>query len=294
MRSAVVIARQRAEEEAARLRDAENANKPTKPGELDTNDKLEKSIRVETEGAIFDCGKVYLKGNPLQTTKEIICPECRLPRLLYPTTGVGARPPPDPDREYCQRHPLIVKPGYDVHGNPFATDKPNTKKKKQSTNTTSNTPVSSPPSTPDASMGGSFKQPVPEKASSFPTVKCPNCPRYFVVTRVAQHLDRCLGLSGRNAGRNKTPQESSSAPNTSHAKRPRPAGEDEIPPTLPKKKKSNTPKKLSNKKLPLPSKLKNETTVDMAVGESAESIKIASDHGGIKKESNGIEVSLKN
>ncbi|KAL2001943.1 hypothetical protein VTN02DRAFT_959 [Thermoascus thermophilus] len=274
MRSAVVIARQKAEEEAARLREegSATANSATKPGEAGFEEKLE-DIRVETEGAIFDGGKIYLKGNPLQTTKEIICPDCRLPRLLYPTTGAGARPPPDPYREYCQKHPLIIKPGHDVHGNPFATDKLNPKKKKHNT---SNTPLSSPPTTPDAS--GSFKQAAPEKVS-FPTVKCPNCPRYFVVTRVAQHLDRCLGLSGRQASRNRTPQDSAaSTPNPAPPKRPRP--DDEGPQGLTKKKKPNTPKKLANKKPPPPSKLKNGTTPGLASAtESGES--------EIKKEPNG-------
>lgn len=277
MRSAVVIARQKAEEEAARLREEGAANGTAKPGEAGSEDQLA-GIRVETEGAVFDGGKVYLKGNPLQTTKEIICPDCRLPRLLYPTTGVGARPPPDPYRQYCQKHPLIIKPGHDVHGNPFATDKLNPKKKKQ--NTTSNTPGSSPPSTPDASA--SFKQSAPEKVS-FPTVKCPNCPRYFVVTRVAQHLDRCLGLSGRQASRNRTPQDSAaSTPNPAPPKRPRP-GDDEGGPGLPKKKKPNTPKKLAGKKPPPPSKLKNGTTPDLAA--AAESA--TSGDGEIKMESNG-------
>lgn len=287
MRSAVVIARQKAEEEAARIRDMEGLSKATKPGETDPNENLEKDIRVETEGAIFDRGQVYLKGNPLKTTKEIVCPGCRLPRLLYPTTGVGARPPPDPDREYCQKRPLIIKPGHDVHGNPFATDKLNSKKKKQSTNTNSNTPVSSPPSTPDASVSGSFKQTVPEKVS-FPTVKCPNCPRYFVVTRVAQHLDRCMGLSGRNTGRTKTPQDSGGVPGSTQLKRPRPSAEDDVVSVIHKKKKSNNPKKLSGKKPPPPSKLKNGTTLDMTVEESAEPNKVTSNDIDTKREANGV------
>lgn len=287
MRSAVVIARQKAEEEAARIRDMEGLSKATKPGETDPNENLEKDIRVETEGAIFDRGQVYLKGNPLKTTKEIVCPGCRLPRLLYPTTGVGARPPPDPDREYCQKRPLIIKPGHDVHGNPFATDKLNSKKKKQSTNTNSNTPVSSPPSTPDASVSGSFKQTVPEKVS-FPTVKCPNCPRYFVVTRVAQHLDRCMGLSGRNTGRTKTPQDSGGVPGSTQLKRPRPSAEDDVVSVIHKKKKSNNPKKLSGKKPPPPSKLKNGTTLDMTVEESAEPNKVTFNDIDTKREANGV------
>lgn len=171
MRSAVVVARQKAEEEVARRRE-DAGGKAT--GSVDSEDL--KGIRVETDGAVFEDGKVFLKGNPLQTTKEIICPDCRLPRLLYPVTGVGARPPPDPYREYCQNQPLITKPGHDVHGNPFATDKLNPKKKKQTN--ASNTPASSPPTTPDSSFNKT------QEKVSYPTVKCPNCPRYFVVTRV--------------------------------------------------------------------------------------------------------------
>jgi hypothetical protein len=281
MRSAVVIARQKAEEEMARIRESEGA-KVSKPGDAESTDDPENNIRVETEGAIFDGGKVYLKGNPLVTTKEIICPQCRLPRLLYPTTGIGARPPPDPYREYCQKHPPVVKPGHDVHGNPFATDKLNPKKKKQSTNTSSNTPGSSPPSTPDVSVSGSFKHTAPEKVS-FPTVKCPNCPRYFVVTRVAQHLDRCLGLSGRNAGRNRTPQESASNASNHSAPPKRPRPDDDLALTSHKKKKPNTPKKLSGQKPSAPSKLKNGTTLDMAAAESAEL-----DDAEVKLETNGV------
>jgi len=287
MRSAVIVARQKAEEEMVRIRENEGGNKVTKPGDAESADDLETKIRVETDGAIFDGGKVYLKGNPFVTTKEIICPHCRLPQLLYPTTGVGARPPPDPYREYCQKHPLIVKPGHDVHGNPFATDKLNPKKKKQPTNTNSNTPVSSPPSTPDVSVSGSFKQTVPEKVS-FPTVKCPNCPRYFVVTRVAQHLDRCLGLSGRNAGRNRTPQENASNTSNTSAPPKRPRTDDDLVPTGQKKKKPNTPKKLTGQKPSAPSKLKNGTTPDMAAAESAEASKALSDDWDVKVETNGV------
>jgi hypothetical protein len=284
MRSAVVAARQKAEGEMARLRESDGANKVTKPGEAESGEKQETQIKVETDGAIFDAGKVYLKGNPLVTTKEIICPHCRLPRLLYPTTGAGARPPPNPYKEYCSKHPFIVKPGYDVNGNPFATDKPNSKKKKTN-NTSTNTPASSPPSTPDAS--GSFSQAAPEKVS-FPTVKCPNCTRYLVVTRVAQHLDRCMGFSGRGAGRNRTPQETTPV---ASAPPKRPLVDDDIALVSHKKKKPNTPKKLTGKKPTAPSKLKNGTTPDtMAASEAAESgdvSKAASDDGSIKVEANG-------
>ncbi|KAI9044903.1 transcriptional activator [Aspergillus affinis] len=277
MRSAVVVARQKAEDEAARRRE-ESGNKSANPLNSGDPDSEEfKDLRVETEAAIFEESKVYLKGNPLQTVKDIICPDCRLQRLLYPTTGVGARAPPDPYREYCTETPMINKPGHDIHGNPFATDKLNPKKKKQTTS--SNTPASSPPTTPD----GSFKHAAPEKIS-FPTVKCPQCPRYFVVTRVAQHMDRCMGLSGRQTSRNKTPMENgTSTPTSAPPKRPL---EDDAPsPALTKKKKLGAPKKLSGKKPPPApsSKLKNGLTPDMAAAADA----AASGDADIKSEANG-------
>jgi hypothetical protein len=97
-----------------------------------------------------------------------------------------------------------------------------------------------------------------------PTTKCPICPRYFIMTRLAQHLDRCLNLSGRGAGmRNKTPTDSGASNGnspTSSAKRSY-ADDDEGSPSPTKKKKLNGPKKGSSNK-PGPSKLKQSFTVE--------------------------------
>ena len=62
--------------------------------------------KIETDGAIWQNGEVTLKGNPLQTTKQFLCPNCGLPRLLYPTEGKGARVP-EPGVEYCKKRPFI-------------------------------------------------------------------------------------------------------------------------------------------------------------------------------------------
>lgn len=271
MRSAVVIARQKAEEEAAKNREEAGAkgSGSVKPYGPEAEEQSVKEVRVETDAAVFENGKAYLKGNPMQTTKEIICPECRLPRLLYPVTGVGARAIPDPDREYCSQQPLIRKPGHDVHGNLFATDKVNSKKKNKH-----NTPTSSPPADGQAA---------PE-APGFPTTKCLNCPRYFVVSRVQQHMDRCMGYSGRNATRNRgsdTGSGSTPTPSTSTTAAPkRPLVDDEATPsTLTKKKKLNAPKKLT-KPPAASSKLKNGLTAD----DLAET---ASGDADIKSEANG-------
>src|SRR2546423_783565 len=71
-----------------------------------------------TPAATWESGKVYLKGNPLQTTPEILCPHCKLPRLMYPISGKGAQTP-DLTKEYCMLYPWVQRPGHDVYGNPF-------------------------------------------------------------------------------------------------------------------------------------------------------------------------------
>src|ERR1700743_3223814 len=73
------------------------------------------NIKVETPGAIYDNGKTLLRGNPLQTTAEVICPHCRLPRLLYPIAGKGSREP-DLSKQYCMLYPYVSKPGHDIYG----------------------------------------------------------------------------------------------------------------------------------------------------------------------------------
>lgn len=237
MRSAVVIARQKAEEEATVPDESGKTVADGKPKEVIIDANKLASTRLETDAAIYDRGKVFLKGNPLHTVKEIICPDCRLPRLSYPPVGTGYRPPPDPNREYCKNGPMITLPGHDVHGNMFAV-MPNPKKRKTEKDST-----------------------IPE----VPTSKCPICPRYFVMNRVAQHLDRCMNISGRGSStRNKTPTDSgasgASSPTSSAPKRPHNDDEDGSPsPT--KKKKLNTSKKGSTNK-PGPSKLKQSFTAE--------------------------------
>lgn len=210
----------------------------------------EQSIHVETEGAVYDDGKVYLVGNPLETTREIICPNCRLPRLLYPPFGTSSRPIPDPNKEYCKKVPPISQAGLDAHGNPFASDKVNRKKK----NPQANISTDSPPSNP---ANPSSKQPPTE--IGFPTVKCPKCPRYIMSSRVAPHLDRCMGLNSRNRTRTPMLGENGNGASATKPSHKRSLEEDEE--TGPKKKKSATlPKK--PKSMPAGSKLKNGISVD--------------------------------
>ncbi|KAJ5372891.1 hypothetical protein N7517_004897 [Penicillium concentricum] len=198
MRSAVVLARQKAEEDAIMPEEAPSKTSTDTKREIVLDTKKLAGMRVETDAAVYNRGKVFLKGNPMKTVKELVCPDCRLPKLMYPTTG----------------------------------------KKKGDRDST-----------------------IPE----IPTTKCPICPRYFVMTRLAQHLERCVcgGRGGRDGGRNKTPTDSASngnSPSSSAPKRPY-ADDDEESPSPTKKKKLNGPKKGSTAK-PGPSKLKQSFTVE--------------------------------
>lgn len=226
MRSAVTIARQRAEEEATVP--TETPSKTEKKDDVVDQEKLA-NLRLETAGAIFDHGKVYLKGNPLQTTKQIICPECRLPRLLHPLTGSGSYPPADPNIEYCLNRPMIAQPGHDVHGKLAMLPNPKQKKSEQS-------------------------------PSPMPTNKCPLCPRYFNVTRIAAHMDRCLNARNKDNGTGSGSNADSPASSTPQ-KRAHAADDEDSGPSPTKKKKLNGPKKGDTKK-PGPSKLKNSFTAE--------------------------------
>ena len=185
------------------------------------------SVKLDTPGATYDNGKITLKGNPLKTTPEILCPACRLPRLLYPTAGPNSHPP-DPTKQYCNRHPFIQKLGHDIHGQAFAGEadaKPPSKKKdkdllkstlsqQQSRSEKDGTPTSSQDNDGgmqdnNATNGDSTKPSgpgsrsalAPKPANYVPWQTCPTCKRSLLITRFAQHMEKCLGIGGRQSSR---------------------------------------------------------------------------------------------
>ncbi|KAK0668512.1 hypothetical protein QBC41DRAFT_121267 [Cercophora samala] len=152
-------------------------------------------VEIETDAAIYKDGRVTLKGNPLKTTKEILCPRCNLPKLLHPTDGKGAKKP-DPGVIYCKRHPYIEKPGYDIYGQTWVAPGPGRgKKKKDMEKKDPNDPNSPVPGTE-----GSAKD-RPPNVLSFPSATCSKCKRCILVTRLNNHMGSCIGNSGRNASR---------------------------------------------------------------------------------------------
>lgn len=144
-------------------------------------------VRIETDAAIYEDGKVLLKGNPLKTTSEILCPRCHCPRLLYPTDGKGAQKP-DPGIIYCKKYPYIDKPGCDIYGQSWVGPGPGRGKKKK-----------------DVEKKENVDSPVPEQRPpnvlSFPSATCSKCKRCILVTRLNNHMGSCIGNSGRNASR---------------------------------------------------------------------------------------------
>ncbi|KAK6066523.1 transcriptional activator [Seiridium cupressi] len=160
-------------------------------------------LRVETDAAIYDDGKVLLKGNPLATTNDILCPRCHLPRLLYPTEGKGAKKP-DPSIIYCKKHPYIDKPGFDIYGQTWVPQGPGRgKKKKDMEKKVETTPQDTPGGTPGpeetGGKGGAASR--PPNVLSFPSATCSKCKRCILVTRLNNHMGSCIGNSGRNASR---------------------------------------------------------------------------------------------
>lgn len=167
---------------------------------------------AETTAASYENGRVKLKGNPLKTTPEIICPHCKLPRLMHPIMGKGMQTP-DLTKEYCKLYPYVQEKGHDVYGNPFPTDMGGKSKKereliKQQAKNAEKESVGTPGSQ-DTDMVGGESQSKEIKlntggkpASYIPWHTCPNCKRSLLITRFAQHLEKCLGISGRQSSRN--------------------------------------------------------------------------------------------
>ncbi|ORY00382.1 hypothetical protein BCR34DRAFT_575776 [Clohesyomyces aquaticus] len=168
---------------------------------------------AETAAARYENGHVHLKGNPLKTTPEITCPHCKLPRLMHPIMGKGMQNP-DLTKEYCMLYPWVQRQGHDVYGNPFPTDMAKSKKEreliKQQQKNAEKESVGTPGSQDTDMAGGDGSTQGREiklntggkPASYIPWHTCPNCKRSLLITRFAQHLEKCLGISGRQSSRN--------------------------------------------------------------------------------------------
>jgi len=153
---------------------------------------------VETDAAIYINGEVHIKGNPLETTKEIRCEKCGLPRLLHPTDGNGARKP-EPGKEYCKKRPFIEKPYHDIYGQTYVPEGPGRgKKKKDMVNPLLQQKEGTPSGSQDGSEGISDG---PAKPIPFPHAKCHNCSAFLPIKRMNNHMVKCIGGGGRISSR---------------------------------------------------------------------------------------------
>ena len=274
--SAVIEARQKAEKFAKQHGiDPTDSNGPPMPV-------------VETDGAMIKDGKAYLKGNPLQTTKSIICPSCKLPRLMYPRVGYGARDPPDPRQQYCKNEPPIIIDKHDVHGQ----RKKGTKLKGPAKGKQKKNEVHSPgssPSAPSTPLAGSFQaEAFVFKTIEYPAAKCPNRDselgdHWKPVTQMATHLNgNCYLKRDRAAGREAVAK-MSGTPADSRATSPKPTNGkrgralDDTEGNGKKKQKLDAPKKLTKKGTISPSKLKDMETPekDHPMGDASPQVELA-------------------
>lgn len=259
--SAVIEARQKAEKYAKQngidLVDGNKTGMPT----------------IETDGAMIKDGKAYLKGNPLKTIKNIICPNCKLPRLMYPRVGYGARDPPDPRQQYCKNEPPIIIDKHDVHGQRKKGTKLKGPAKAKQKKGEAQSPGSS-PSAPSTPLAGSFQaaEAFDFKTIEYPAAKCPNRDstlgdHWKPVTQMATHLNgNCYLKRDRAAGREAVAK-MSGTPADSRATSPKPTTNgkrgralDDIEGNGSKKKqKLDVPKKVK-KGMISPSKLKDVET----------------------------------
>ena len=176
---------------------------PISTDDSSVEEDASESKTCETEGATWVNGEVFLKENPLKTVKEILCGKCGLPRLLFPTDGIGARKP-EPGVEYCKKRPFIEKPYHDVYGQTYVPQGPGRgKKKKDMVNPLK--PTTTKEGTPTGSQDSPFPSPPPAegpaKPIQFPHSKCLNCGNFIPIKRMNNHMAKCIGGAGRDSSR---------------------------------------------------------------------------------------------
>ena len=240
------------EEKIARMQSAAILAEQAKEREGGEELRVRNNGEITYSGAIMEeDGKIHLHGNPLRTTMEILCPRCRLPRLLHPSTGKGAQQP-EPGKEYCSKQPYIEKAGCDIHGKSLVVENPS-KKSKAAKDAKKQAEASPDQDNSDSDNGGpsSGKTSNVPAATTVPTTKCPNCPRYMAFSKIAGHLERCMGIGGRQSSKNAMVKMNSNTPRDSRSGTPKPTGnnkkrklekgtDDEDDDPTPQKKKKTT------------------------------------------------------
>jgi Sgf11 (transcriptional regulation protein) len=205
MKSAAIAAQLAAEEnEASQAATTPTTSTATLASPTEVTSKITaEGLTVNTQAAVWINGQVFLKGNPMTTVTENLCPKCRLPRYHE---GLGSKTA-IPGKKWCSLLPYIDRAGVDIWGNQFPSEsgKPPSKRDKEAaakllaehdamTPNSAESPGGTPP-------GSAVKT---NELRGFPTVQCTaNCKRYFSITKFAKHLESCMGR-GRRSARNGT------------------------------------------------------------------------------------------
>ena len=197
----------------------------------DTEDPIPyDQLDIETDAAVLREGNIRINGNPFKKVKTLLCPNCRLPRLLYPRVGFNSRPVPDPTQQYCKNEPAIIIDKHDVHGQRKKGVKlkgqVKAKPKKKADPSSPAASDKSEPSTPSTNSAAidSFEF----KEIEVPAAKCPHrdpstADHWKPVTQFATHLTgSCFLKRDRAAGREANAK-ISGTPKDSRASSPKPA-----------------------------------------------------------------------
>ena len=230
---------------------------------------------IETNSAVYKNGELTLKGNPMKTVKKILCPDCGLPRLMYPRVGFNSKPVPDPSQQYCKNEPAIILDKHDVHGQ----RKKGVKMKGQQKNKNKKKPEAASPASSEKSEAltpstSSFPNESFEfKEIEYPAAKCPNKESHLgdhwkAVNVFATHLNgSCWLKRDRAAGRDAvakmtgTPRDSRAPSPKATTGAKRKADNDNEGNGKKKQKLESTPKKNTKTNGIGPSKLREDSII---------------------------------
>lgn len=197
------------------------------------------------DATIYEKGAVLLKEDGLSHMTEVICPQCKLPRLRFPIAGFDGKVPSEDDlkRKWCTKHPWVLLAGHDCHGAPFPVMSNNKQKEP-----------------PYGTVPWYLKElDRPQKSQNyFPYVSCPWCKeenpqtnKSVVAFHFAKHADSrsCVRVRGNRNAKTNEGTTASNTPSASRISTPVPgsqkdaddtkdtAGDEDVP-KKPKKKSS--------------------------------------------------------
>lgn len=240
---------------------------------IDNHD--DSDVIIETNAAVYKNGELMLKGNPMTTVNKVLCPNCGLPRLMYPRVGFNSKPVPDPAQQYCKNEPAIILDKHDVHGQRKKGVKmKGQQKNKNKKKADAASPASSEKSEALTPSTGSFpNESFDFKEIDYPAAKCPNKESHLgdhwkAVNVFATHLNgSCWLKRDRAAGREAvakmsgTPRDSrASSPKATNGVKRKPADDNEGGGKK-KQKLDSTPKKNAKTNGVGPSKLREDSSI---------------------------------